>query len=522
GARGRGLRGRRGRVGRGGVRPARDDPGRRRPARPDAARRRWPGRLPHPPGPRRPADHHRLGTGGLGGRDRGAGGGRGRLRHEAAGRERARRPHPGAPAPQAPRRRGPQVARGRRDRDLPGRGGRASGRDAGAPDPHRVPPAGRARRRRGPGRDPGGAAEAGVGIRLLRRHPPAGRPHPAAAAQGRAGPGRPGVRAHRARARVQGERHRVGRVQIVPLMLRRRVATAFGLGSLLLTGVLAAATWNLAGDYMLRQREQSAVRQAEVNALLGAISLRSGSEGLGELLAGLTSDSPTSVLLQRPGGWITSGRRIDPTVLPDDLMDEASAGVPASRRLDVDRVPVMAVAVPTGGGSDVFVQLFPLLMQSRSRCFFAVVRVDGVAPSAFFGFGRGAWASRRPLRPLAELTAAASRVASGELHTRLPQYRDRDLAALATAFNDTTEALEARVRRDARFAGDVSHELRSPLTTMTNAAAVLRRRRAELTGAAGQALDLLLSEVARFERMVVDLLEISRDHQQADGPTGEI
>jgi two-component system sensor histidine kinase MtrB len=311
-------------------------------------------------------------------------------------------------------------------------------------------------------------------------------------------------------------------VQIVPLTLRRRVATAFGLGSLLLTGVLAAATWNLAGDYMLRQREQSAVRQAEVNALLVANSLRSGSEGLGELLAGLTSDSPTSVLLQRPGGWITSGRRIDPTVLPDDLMDEASAGVPASRRLDVDRVPVMAVAVPTGGGSDVFVQLFPLLELHRSLSFLGVVLVAGVASSGFLGFGLGAWASRRALRPLAELTAAASRVASGELHTRLPQYRDRDLAALATAFNDTTEALEARVRRDARFAGDVSHELRSPLTTMTNAAAVLRRRRAELTGAAGQALDLLLSEVARFERMVVDLLEISRDHQQADGPTGEI
>src|SRR5690606_2335318 len=107
---------------------------------------------------------------------------------------------------------------------------------------------------------------------------------------------------------------------------------------LLLTGVLAAATWNLAGDYMLRQREQSAVRQAEVNALLVANSLRSGSEGLGELLAGLTSDSPTSLLLQRPGGWITSGRRIDQTVLRDDSMVWATGGGTASWRLGCDRV----------------------------------------------------------------------------------------------------------------------------------------------------------------------------------------
>jgi signal transduction histidine kinase len=147
--------------------------------------------------------------------------------------------------------------------------------------------------------------------------------------------------------------------------------------------------------------------------------------------------------------------------------------------------------------------------------------VAGSASSGLLGFALGAWASRRALRPLTELTAAAARVASGDLRTRLPQYRDRDLGALASAFNDTAEALEARVLRDARFAGNVSHELRSPLTTMTNAAAVLRRRREELTGTAGQALDLLLSEVARFERMVVDLLEISRDDQQADGPAGE-
>ncbi|WP_338019453.1 sensor histidine kinase [Saccharothrix deserti] len=72
--------------------------------------------------------------------------------------------------------------------------------------------------------------------------------------------------------------------------------------------------------------------------------------------------------------------------------------------------------------------------------------------------------------------------------------------------------------KDARFAGDVSHELRSPLTTMVNAAEVLNRRRAEVPGTAGKALELLTSEVDRFARMVVDLLEISRDQQVDDAP----
>ncbi|HET9116550.1 MAG TPA: HAMP domain-containing sensor histidine kinase [Pseudonocardiaceae bacterium] len=128
----------------------------------------------------------------------------------------------------------------------------------------------------------------------------------------------------------------------------------------------------------------------------------------------------------------------------------------------------------------------------------------------------GWWASRRALRPLTELTAAASRVAQGDLQARLPEQSDPDLAPLAATFNATASALEQGVRRDARFAGDVSHELRSPLTTMVNASEVLQRRRAELPATARQAADLLADEVQRFRQMVVDLLEIARLDQDVD------
>ncbi|MHA6629883.1 HAMP domain-containing sensor histidine kinase [Pseudonocardia sichuanensis] len=306
------------------------------------------------------------------------------------------------------------------------------------------------------------------------------------------------------------------------LTLRWRIGTAFGAAWLLLTGVLAIATWNLAADYMVRQREMSAVRQAEVNVRLVDSSLRSGAEGLDDLLAGLTSDSDSTVFLSRPEGWITAGRRVDPAVLPEPLLALARSGVADTRRLTVERVPVIAVALPVGAGAGVFVELFPLVELERTLRFLGLVLVCGVAAGGLLGFALGAWASKRALRPLTELTGAASRMASGDLRTRLPEHTDRDLSALAAAFNDTAEALEARVLRDARFAGDVSHELRSPLTTMANAAAVLRRRRGELAGTAGRALDLLLSEVDRFERMVVDLLEISRADQEPGDPPGEL
>jgi signal transduction histidine kinase len=71
-------------------------------------------------------------------------------------------------------------------------------------------------------------------------------------------------------------------------------------------------------------------------------------------------------------------------------------------------------------------------------------------------------------------------------------------------------ALEDRIARDERFASDVSHELRSPLMTLSASIEVLKARRDDLDERAGSALDLLVADVARFEQLVNDLLEISR------------
>ena len=61
-----------------------------------------------------------------------------------------------------------------------------------------------------------------------------------------------------------------------------------------------------------------------------------------------------------------------------------------------------------------------------------------------------------------------------------------------------------------RFTSDVSHELRSPLTTLATSLGVLESHRDELPPRSRHALDLLSAELRRFQRMVDDLLEISR------------
>ncbi|MEV6715907.1 HAMP domain-containing sensor histidine kinase [Lentzea sp. NPDC051208] len=293
------------------------------------------------------------------------------------------------------------------------------------------------------------------------------------------------------------------------LTLRCRVTLSFGFGLLVVTSVLAFATWNLASGYMLRQREASATRQAEVNVRLVERSL--ASPGLDELLTGLTTGPDSSILVLSHEGLVWAGRKVEPSQLPAGLVEHP----PGTERITVDGLPMLAVARPVAGDA-VYVELFGLQQLDRTFAFLSAVLIAGTIGSALLGAALGSWASKRALKPLAELNCAAGRIAGGDLQARLPDQDDPDLAALAAKFNSTAHALEQRALRDARFASDVSHELRSPLTTMVNAGAVLRRRRDHLPGTAETALELLTSEVDRFARMVVDLLEISRADQTDD------
>jgi two-component system sensor histidine kinase MtrB len=67
-----------------------------------------------------------------------------------------------------------------------------------------------------------------------------------------------------------------------------------------------------------------------------------------------------------------------------------------------------------------------------------------------------------------------------------------------------------RLERDARFASDVSHELRSPLTTLATTASVLQQHREDLSPAGQESLDLLLADLSIFQSLVEDLLEMAR------------
>jgi len=125
-------------------------------------------------------------------------------------------------------------------------------------------------------------------------------------------------------------------------------------------------------------------------------------------------------------------------------------------------------------------------------------------------------ASRRVLLPVRRLARAAQRMVGGDLSVRIePNGRD-ELARLVTSFNMMACALEDKIcelqRMEARarqFAGDVSHELRTPLTAMTAVVDILPGH-PDLTGDAAGAAQLVSQEIRHLNRLVHDLIEISR------------
>lgn len=124
--------------------------------------------------------------------------------------------------------------------------------------------------------------------------------------------------------------------------------------------------------------------------------------------------------------------------------------------------------------------------------------------------GLSRWTSRRALRPLHDVAQAATRISSGDLAVRMESTQDQDLLQLAEAFNAMVVEVSARIERDQRFAADVSHELRSPLQTLTAASSVLLRRADGLDERSASAARLVAEEAARFTALVQDLLVLAR------------
>ena len=120
------------------------------------------------------------------------------------------------------------------------------------------------------------------------------------------------------------------------------------------------------------------------------------------------------------------------------------------------------------------------------------------------------WASRRMTRPLHLMGLASRRFAQGDFDIRIPKGRSADeIDELAEAFNAMADALQKAEALRSGFIANVSHELKTPMTTIAGFidgildGTIPRDKGLEY-------LSAIRSEVMRLSRLVSGMLNIAR------------
>ena len=294
------------------------------------------------------------------------------------------------------------------------------------------------------------------------------------------------------------------------LGLRTRISLFFAVGGLLVSIGLSGVTLVLTRQQLIDSRENAASAVASTNAtrLSNQLTPESSVEDLPSIVDSMTKIEGSQRLIRIGNDWLPS-QELDREDIPQNILNRVTELRAGQLRAEINGKTRLVLGIP---------------LQVFDAAYFAVVDLTDLEETLddlriiLFGAGAGVtslaallgwWISRRTLRPLRNVREAAEAIAGGRLDTRLIRQSDPDLDRLSESFNEMARALEERIHRDARFASEVSHELRSPLTTLKASVGVLESRKNELSVRSQTALDLLSRDLERFNRLVSELLEIS-------------
>lgn len=171
----------------------------------------------------------------------------------------------------------------------------------------------------------------------------------------------------------------------------------------------------------------------------------------------------------------------------------------------------VAQPLPARGGATpvlVLTERIDSAAVNRARGFFLI----GGALALIAAFVVSYVLARRLTRPLAAMGSTAAAIASGDLTARvdLGDHPDDELADLARTLNDMALQLDGARQAERGFLLSVSHDLRTPLTSIRGYAEALTDGTIPASPEQRRAASVIAAEANRLERLVADLLDLAR------------
>ena len=126
------------------------------------------------------------------------------------------------------------------------------------------------------------------------------------------------------------------------------------------------------------------------------------------------------------------------------------------------------------------------------------------------GLGGGWILATRAIRPIDDISAAAARIAEGNLSERISAAdTDNELGRLGAVLNTTFARLEAAFAQQKQFTADASHELRTPLAVIiSEAQTTLARERS--APEYRETVETCLEAAQQMRKLTQSLLELAR------------
>lgn len=174
---------------------------------------------------------------------------------------------------------------------------------------------------------------------------------------------------------------------------------------------------------------------------------------------------------------------------------------------------IMAVVIPLLDGNrleGIIYLYLPLAKISEVTTDFAYLWMIAALLFLIIAIFFGTVLVRKVTKPLMDMKLAADRVSRGDYSVQINNQSEDEIGQLAHAFNHMSQSIQKEDERKKEFLANVSHELRTPITYVKGYSEALATGIIKDQEASKKYINLIHREAGRMERIVGDLLDLSK------------